>query len=99
MYKLSKGIKILNENEIIDSRLDIKYNDKILYKLLMNIKLNNLLNLDSYIEGLNISEKNKKCLRLYFDFCIKRKLISKTSIITDGIGTTSRKRTHKIDKF
>ena len=30
MYKLSKGIKILNENEIIDSRLDIKYNDKIL---------------------------------------------------------------------
>lgn len=59
MYKLSKGIKILNENEIIDSRLDIKYNDKILYKLLMNIKLNNLLNLDSYIEGLNISEKNK----------------------------------------
>lgn len=85
MYKLSKGIKILNENEIIDSRLDIKYNDKILYKLLMNIKLNNLFNLDSYIEGLNISEKNKKCLRLYFDFCIKRKLISKTSIITDGI--------------
>lgn len=82
MYKLSKGISFRN-NSVKDERLDILYNNSVIYQLLSDISYQKINNLDIYLKTLKIGEKNRSIVNKYIEFCLKRNLINKRYSITN----------------
>ncbi|MGX8850433.1 hypothetical protein [Amedibacillus sp. YH-ame10] len=85
MYKLSKGIKFSEAMKIIDQRLMIEYDDVIL-RIILNDALNGkIINLNTYLEKLNIPKHSKKNVKNCINFCIKRGLIYKSSLLFNSL--------------